>query len=425
MLNNVVSYKENKLHMEEVNLEEISKKYGTPVYCYSTKKIADNFNSWKMAFKSIMAEDRFTICYACKANINLAVLRLLNKLGSGADVVSIGEIKRSFNAGIDFNKMVFSGVGKTDEELSYAIKSGLKLINIESESELLRIAEISKKENIKTNVAFRINPNVNAKTHEKITTGLKENKFGVNVDDAYALYNKAKINPNLEASGVSMHIGSQLTTLEPFKEAFEFIAGFVKELRRQGHEINMIDLGGGLGISYKDETPPSVAEYMELVKEIILPLNLEIIIEPGRSIVGNAGVILTSVIHRKKATNKSFLIIDAAMNDLMRPSLYDARHKVLMVNETLDIGEIFDIVGPVCETSDSLLCDTKMPKDISSGDLLVIKDCGAYASSMASSYNTRPLAPEVLVSQRQFDLIRKKQSIEDIYHDEILPKWLE
>ena len=426
-----IGYKDGKLHMENVDLETIAQTCGTPVYCYSTEQLVDNFHAWQKAMRNVMPDDKFTICYSCKANSNQAVIKILGRLGAGADIVSVGEIYRAFKAGIPAKKIVFSGVGKTDVELIRAIKNSILQINVESESELNLISKIALKEGPKVNIAFRINPNVDAKTHAKITTGLSENKFGINIESAPDIYRKARAMPGILATGIAIHIGSQMTNLAPFEEAFKCIADLVHRLRKLGHTINTIDLGGGLGITYKDETPPDLNRYAALIRDIILPLNVHVIVEPGRSIVGNAGILLTRVLHIKNGDKKNFLIVDAAMNDLMRPALYNAYHPIIPCNEqsenltkTLTSAKnLYDVVGPVCETSDTFLTNAEF-QDISSGDILAIMVAGAYGSVMSSNYNSRPLVAEVLVSDKRYDVIRKAQNIEDVAKLDILPDWL-
>lgn len=422
-----LEYKSGKLHMENVPLEKIAEEHGTPIYCYSTKQIADNFHDWQQVLSKVLPTDKFTICYACKANSNLAVIKLLGRLGAGVDVVSGGEMYRAFKAGIAAKKMVFSGVGKSEAEITKAVKNELLLINVESMSELKLISKVSMKEGKKTNIALRINPNVDAKTHAKITTGLKENKFGIDLDEAITLYDKARSMSGIVPTGVAVHIGSQLTDLAPYQEAFQCVATLVKKLRENGHTITTVDLGGGIGITYKDEIPPDLNTYAEMIRDIILPLDVHVVVEPGRSIVGNAGVLLTRILHEKKSPHKTFLIVDAAMNDLIRPALYDAYHPIIPCNEPAADQKkaVFDIVGPVCETADTFLTDAEMPENLTAGDLLAITVSGAYGAVMASNYNTRPLTPEVLVSADQYDLIRKPQKIEDIVNNDVVPKWLE
>ena len=399
-----IGYKNGKLQMENVPLEQVAEKFGTPVYCYSTEQLAENFHAYQKALRSVAADDKFTICFACKANSNQAVIKILGRLGAGADVVSGGEMYRAFKAGIKAEKIVFSGVGKNEIELTKAIKNDILQINVESESEMNLISKIAKQESKNTRIAFRINPDVDAKTHAKITTGTHENKFGIDIKSAPALYRKAREAGGLQPVGVAVHIGSQLTDLAPYAEAFKRVADLVTELRSQGHTITTVDLGGGIGITYKDEVPPSLDKYAEIIRDIILPLGVHVIVEPGRSIAGNAGVLLTRVLHIKEGHDKKFMIVDAGMNDLMRPSLYDAYHPVLPCNEPPPKGikTQYDIVGPICETSDTFLTDVDFPPT-SAGSLMAITVSGAYGAVMSSNYNTRPLIPEVLVSDDQVD----------------------
>ncbi len=420
-----IGYKNGKLHMENVPLEQIAEKHGTPVYCYSAEQLADNFHTYQKAMRGITSDDKFTICYACKANSNQAIIRLLGRMGAGADVVSYGEMYRAFKAGIKAKKMVFAGVGKNEAELLKAIKNDILQINVESEPEMNLIAAIAHKESKQATIAIRVNPDVDAKTHAKITTGTSENKFGIDIKAAPALYAKAKSLPGLSPTGVAVHIGSQLTDLAPFEEAFKRVAELVTTLRAQGNTINTVDLGGGVGITYKDETPPDITKYAALIRDIILPLNVHVILEPGRSIAGNAGVLLTRLMYIKEGQAKKFLIVDAAMNDMMRPSMYDAYHPILPCNEAPPKAEKvqYDVVGPVCESSDTFITDGTFPK-MEPGALLSIMASGAYGASMSSNYNSRPLLPEVLVSDDQFDLIRKGQKIEDVIAADIIPEWL-
>jgi len=420
-----IGYKKGKLHMENVPLDQIAEQYGTPVYCYSAEQLADNFHAYQKAMLDVMPEDKFTICYACKANGNQAIIKLLGKLGAGADVVSNGEMYRAFKAGIKAKKMVFSGVGKTEAELARAIKNDILQINVESESELNMISAIAMKEHKQIHIALRVNPDVDAKTHAKITTGTSENKFGIDIKAAPALYRKAREMGGLTPTGVAVHIGSQLTDLAPYEEAFKRVAALVVELRLQNNVITVVDLGGGIGIPYKDEAPVDLERYAALIRDIIVPLNVHVVLEPGRSIVGNAGVLLTRVLHVKEGYGKKFLILDAGMNDMMRPSLYDAYHAILTCNEAPPKGAKtqYDIVGPICETSDIFLKDATFPRT-DAGALLSIMTSGAYGASMSNNYNSRPLAPEVLVSDDQFDVIRKPQKIEDVVNNDVIPDWL-
>jgi diaminopimelate decarboxylase len=415
-------YRNNTLFMEDVALEKVAAAFGTPVYCYSAARIEDNFNAYRKALSRVMPQSRFTICYACKANSNLAVLRLLHKQGAGADIVSGGELYRALKAGIPPSKIVFSGVGKSEGELEAAIKRGLYQINVESEPELEMISRIAVRLRKKVTVAFRVNPNVDARTHAKITTGKKENKFGVDIRHAPALYARAKKLPGIEAAGVAVHIGSQLTALAPFKKAYMRVADLVKTLRRQGHTITRVDLGGGIGITYKDETPPDLNLYAAMVRDVILPLGVHVVIEPGRSIVGDAGVLLSRVVQVKKGRDKKFLILDAAMNDLMRPSLYGAYHAITPCKKG-KAKTVYDVVGPVCETGDTFLVNETLP-ELKAGDLVAIMTSGAYGAVMSSNYNTRPLAAEALVKGRKFALVRDVQTVEELVSRDRIPGWV-
>lgn len=415
-------YKNKKLHMEDVALETLAQKYGTPLYCYSAAQITRNFNAYRDAFLKVAPADSFTICYATKANSNIAVLKLLGQLGAGADIVSGGEMARALAAGIPAGKMVFSGVGKSEEELRAAIAKGIFQINVESEEELAQIDALAVKMKKKVAVSIRVNPDVDAKTHAKITTGKKENKFGVDIDRAPALYKKALKMKGINATGVAVHIGSQLTSLAPFKRAYQRVAELVAKLRKQGNTITRVDLGGGIGITYKDETPPDLTFYALMVRDIIMPLNVHVVMEPGRSIVGDAGVLLSRVRGVKKGASKQFLILDAAMNDLMRPALYDAYHAIWPARQAA-AKQVYDVVGPVCETGDTFHVNEKLPA-LKAGDVVALMTSGAYGAVMSSNYNTRPLAPEVLVSGKRADLIRKPQTVEDLIRHDIVPEWL-
>lgn len=412
-------YKKNAFFIEDVELARVADTFGTPTYCYSARQITQNYDAYRMALASVTDEKNFTICYACKANSNLAVLRLLQRLGAGADIVSGGELARARKAGIAPKKIVYSGVGKSAEELKTAISMGLFQINVESEHELELISKIATALKKTVDVAIRVNPNVDAKTHAKITTGRKENKFGIDIEKAPALYRRARKMKGIAPVGVAVHIGSQLTSLAPFKRAYARVADLVKTLRKQGCAISRIDLGGGIGITYKDETPPDLYLYALLVRDIILPLGVHVIIEPGRSIVGNAGVLLSRVVNVKQGAGKKFLIIDAAMNDLMRPALYGAYHAVRPCKKAQGALR-YDVVGPVCETGDTFLTDAALPK-LKAGDLVALMAGGAYGAAMSSNYNTRPLPAEVLVQGNRSALVRRRQTVEELMKNDIIP----
>lgn len=412
------SYKKNDLYIDDVSLREIAKKYGTPVYCYSATRIEENFLAYRDAFKKIMRKDDFTICYATKANGNISILRLLQKLGAGADIVSGGELTRALTAGIPARKIVYSGEGKTIPELEQALRAGIRQINVESEQEMHLISKVAKRLKKTVHIAFRINPDVDAKTHKKITTGKKENKFGVDLADAPRLYAKAKKLPNIKATSVAVHIGSQLMSIAPYARAYTRVAALIKTLRRQGHTITTVDIGGGIGVRYKNETPPDLYLYALMVRDIILPLNVHVILEPGRSIVADAGLLLSSVLQVKKGHGKNFMILDAAMNDLMRPAMYDAYHEILPCKKNTRKKSLHDVVGPVCETGDTFLTNELLPH-MTEGEYVALMTAGAYGSSMSSNYNTRPLLAEVLVRGKTHKVIRRKQSISDILKHEI------
>ncbi|MDE1153794.1 MAG: diaminopimelate decarboxylase [Micavibrio sp.] len=419
---NTTQYKNGRLFMENVDLAAVAEKVGTPAYVYSAGQLEANFNAYRHALSSVMSEKDFTLCYACKANSNLAVLSLLKNLGAGADIVSGGELARAIAAGVKPGKIVYSGVGKSEEELTEAIRRNIFQINVESEPELELISKIAVKLKKQVTVSIRVNPNVDAKTHAKITTGKKENKFGIDIKKAPALYARAKKLKNIHAAGVAVHIGSQLTSLAPFRRAYVRVAELVKTLRRQGHDISRVDLGGGLGITYKDETPPDLYLYALMIRDVITPLGVHIVLEPGRSIVGDAGVLLSRVVNIKHGDAKKFLILDAAMNDLMRPSLYDAYHAVLPHREK-GKKAVYDVVGPVCETGDTFLTNETLT-ELKAGDLVAIMTAGAYGAVMSSNYNTRPLAAEVMVKGKSFELVRKPQTVQDLVKNDRIPAWL-
>ncbi len=417
------TYRNGRLHAEDAALEDIAAAHGTPLYCYSAARIADNFTRWQRALTSVMPEDRFIVCYACKANSNMAVMTQLAHLGAGADVVSGGELERARRAGVPPRKTVFSGVGKSAEELKAAISLGILQINVESRSELELISKLAQEMGKTATVALRINPDVDAKTHAKITTGLSENKFGIDLPDAPALYAHAATLPGIQPTGIAIHIGSQLMDLAPYREAFTHLAELVMQLRQNGIVIETIDLGGGLGIPYEGETPPDLNAYAALVRDIILPLGAHVVVEPGRSIVGDAGVLLSRVLHIKQGHARRFLILDAGMNDLMRPALYDARHAVLPCREDKNGTTRADVVGPVCETADTFLLDAELPASLAPGDLVAIMTAGAYGAVMSSAYNTRPPAGEAMVRGSDVALIRRPETADSLIGRDIIPAW--
>ena len=415
-------YRDGELFAEGVPLRRIATEVGTPVYCYSSAALTANYRAFADAF----AGQRATICYAVKANSNLAVIRTLARLGAGADVLSEGELRRALRAGVRPENIVFSGVGKSPDELALALEAGIGQINVESEPEIEALNELAAAKGVRAPVAIRVNPGVDAGTHEKITTGIKENKFGIDFDRARAVAAHAGGLPGIDIVGAAVHIGSQLTDLAPFSDAFRLLSELVGGLREDGHDIRRLDLGGGLGIAYYDETPPTPKEYAAMIATATDGLEVEIVLEPGRAIAGDAGVLLTRVLYVKKGVSRTFVIVDAAMNDLMRPSLYDAHHAIIPAIEPApDADEaVVDVVGPVCETGDFLARDRPMPV-VHSQDLLAIGAAGAYGAVMASTYNSRPLVAEVLVKDGDFAVIRPRQSYDDMLGAEKMPDWLE
>ena len=417
------SYKNDELFAEDVSISTISKAVGTPFYLYSATSIIDNFLSLKKSLDGL----ENLICYAVKANSNIAILKLLSQLGAGMDVVSIGEYLRAKVAGVPGKKIVFSGVGKRRDEISQVLIGGIKQFNIESEAELNVLNEISLSLNKRTSITIRVNPDIDAKTHEKISTGKKDNKFGIPINRAREVYLKASQMLGVKVVGVDVHIGSQLTDLEPFRMAFIKVAELVNNLLKDGHEINSLDLGGGLGISYKktNDVQPSLQEYGQIIRETVGPLGCEILVEPGRFIVGNAGILVSEIIYKKFGEDREFLIVDSAMNDLIRPSLYAAYHEILPIKEPNNNSSFvcYDVVGPVCETGDTFATQRSLMK-MESGELLAFMSAGAYGSVMASEYNTRPLIPEVLVKGDNFSIIRARPLVEDIIQRDIVPDWV-
>ena len=413
-----------QLFAENVSLETIAQTYGTPSYVYSASYIHERVTGLQdVLAKTLPAETDLLIAFACKSNTSMAILNIMAGLGLGSDIVSGGEMIRSLNAGIAADKIVFSGVGKSDQEILDALNQDILQINVESDIELRRINELAGKAGKKARVVLRYNPNVDANTHAKITTGKSENKFGINHNKLIEVYEWASAQDALTPVGVSMHIGSQLTDIDPFKHAFKKLAGLVTELRNKNLHVEVTDLGGGLGIVYKDETPPSLDAYAKNILDYIIPLGTKIVLEPGRYLMGNAGLLLTKTLYVKKGDTRQYVILDAGMNDLMRPSLYDAYHEIRPVKiNTAASEQDYDIVGPVCETGDTFAKAYKLP-ELQTGDLVAIMSAGAYGFTMASTYNSRGLPAEILVQDNKHALIRKRQSIQDIMKDEQLPQW--
>lgn len=415
------TYKNGALHAEGVSLARIAEAVDTPAYVYSSATLVHHYRTFADAFKGQDAQ----VCYAVKANSNQAVITTLAREGAGADVLSEGEMRRALAAGIPASRMVFSGVGKSRKEIALALGEGIGQINVESEPELELISEIASSMNTQAPIALRVNPDVDAQTHEKITTGRKENKFGIDIARAPAVYQRAAALAGIKVVGVAVHIGSQLTDLTPFRDAFTLVGALVTELRAAGHDISRLDLGGGLGVPYRDEVPPTPADYAAMVKETVGHLGAQLVFEPGRLIAANAGILLTRVLYVKTGDTKTFVVVDAGMNDLIRPTLYDAWHTIVPVAQAAaGSPEVaVDIVGPVCETGDIFAANRALPVP-QAGDLLAIRSAGAYGAVMASSYNSRPLLPEIMVHDADFAVVRPRQTVADLMGQDRLPDWL-
>jgi len=420
---NHFEYRDGRLHAEGVSLEAIAAAVGTPFYCYSTATLERHFRVFADAF----ADQKALVCFALKANSNQAVIATLARLGAGADVVSGGELQRALAAGIPPSRIVFSGVGKTAAEMAMALDAGIHQFNVESEPELEQLSAVAAGKGMVAPITIRVNPDVDAKTHAKISTGKAENKFGIAWEKVRSVYARAAALPGVRVVGVDVHIGSQLTALEPFEAAFRKVAELVVALRADGHKIERLDLGGGLGIPYEENrlVPPAPEHYADIVKRTTGHLGCGIILEPGRLIVGNAGVLVTRVLYVKKATAKTFVIVDAAMNDLIRPTLYEAYHGILPVvapDADAPVAPV-DLVGPVCETGDFIAQDRPLTP-LGPQDLVAVLSAGAYGAVMASTYNTRPLIPEVLVQGDVFAVVRERVPVEKIIGLDSLPPWI-
>ena len=414
-------YRDGQLFAEDVKIATMAALVGTPFYCYSTATLQHHYRVLEQALSGLNA----TICFALKANSNVAVIKTLADLGAGADVVSEGELRRALLAGVPADRIVYSGVGKTADELRYALECGIYQINVESEPELDMLSQIASAMGKQQAIALRVNPDVDANTHEKITTGRKENKFGIEWTAAHQVYRRANRLPGLKVVGIACHIGSQLTETQPFRDAFMRVRDLVAMLRADGIDIQRLDLGGGLGVPYQDEIIPSPADYAKVVAATLGDLGCKIVVEPGRLLVGNAGILVTRVVHLKEGATRTFAIVDAAMNDLMRPALYDAYHHILpVVQAQSDTATVLtDVVGPVCETGDTFAKQRPLPP-LKADDLVVLCTAGAYGASMASMYNSRPLIPEVLVAGDQYAVVRARPSYQQMLEMESLPKWL-
>lgn len=415
------AYRYGVLHAESVSVNEVARAVGTPFYLYSTAALEAHYSAYAGAF----AGQDAGVCYALKANSNLAVIRTFAKLGAGGDVVSVGEMKRALAGGIPPERIVFSGVGKTREELRAALEAGIHQINVESIPELEALSAVASSLGVVAPIAIRVNPDVDAKTHAKIATGKKENKFGIDYDQARDIYKIAASLPGIKPVSIAVHIGSQLTDLAPFRAAYERVAALLHQLRADGHDIQRLDLGGGLGITYKNEAPPDLADYAAMVRSITGNLGCRVTLEPGRSLVGNAGILVSRVIYVKQGLHRRFAIVDAAMNDLIRPSLYEAYHGIIPVAEPESGSalEPYDVVGPVCESGDTFAVQRPLPP-LADDDLVAFLSAGAYGAAMSSTYNTRPLIPEVLVNGDRFAVIRPRPTVEEMLAAERVPDWL-
>ena len=410
------NYKNDQLFAEDVAISTIATTYGTPCYVYSRATLERHWHAFNNAF----GDQPHLICYSVKANSNIAILNLLAKLGSGFDIVSVGELERVLAAGGDPDKVVFSGVGKRSDEMQRALEVGIRCFNVESEDELERLNDVAGALNKTAAISIRVNPDVDAKTHPYISTGLKENKFGIDINTVEAVYLRAAQMPNIDVSGIDCHIGSQLTEVAPFMDALERLLALADRLKDQGITIHHLDLGGGLGVRYKDEQPPLPSDYTAQLFSNQKIKDYEIVIEPGRAISANAAVLVTRVEYLKHADEKSFAIVDAAMNDLIRPSLYQAWQEIIPVNKSAadTARKTYDIVGPICETGDFLGKDRKL--NLKQGDLLAVRSAGAYGFTMSSNYNTRPRAAEVLVDGNKTHLIRSRETIKELFANESL-----
>lgn len=402
------------LYCEDVPVARITDAVGTPVYIYSHATLTQHFQALDEAFSYVP----HLICFALKANANLAVLKLFAGLGGGLDVVSGGELYRGLAAGVPPERIVYAGVGKTHEEIAYALKSGILMFNVESDQELRRISEIAVELKRTARIALRVNPDVDPKTHPYIATGLKQSKFGIDIGRAIEEYEAAKKLPGLEVVGIHQHIGSQITKIQPFVDSLTRTVGLVRTLREQGTDIRYIDIGGGLGITYNDETPPLPIEFAQALIGVIRDLGATVILEPGRVLVGNAGILVTRVLYTKQSPVKNFVVVDAGMNDLARPSLYGSYHAIWRVHRAAGRDDVtVDVVGPICESGDFLAKDRKLPR-FEPGELMAVMSAGAYGHTMSSNYNARPRAPEVLVRGGEFHVVRERETYADLIRGE-------
>ncbi len=415
------SYAGETLCAERLPLPDVAAEVGTPFYCYSLAGLTRSYRALEAALAGLPA----TVCYALKANSNQAVIAAFAQLGAGADVVSGGELRRALAAGIPAGRIVFSGVGKTRDEIALALRSGIRQINVESEAELDLVSAAAAGAGVTARVSLRINPDVDARTHDKISTGRKQDKFGIAIGRTLPAYARAAGLPNLAPAGLAMHIGSQLLDVAPYRAAFGRLAEQVRALRAAGHDVESLDLGGGVGIAYRDETPPRFEDYAAVVRETVGGLGCELVFEPGRSLVGNAGILVARVLYVKDGGIRPIAVVDAAMNDLARPAMYDAWHAIVPAvrpQKSPDWVEM-DVVGPICESGDTFAVARRLPP-LAPGDLVAFGSAGAYGSVMSSAYNSRPPAPEVLVSGARFAVVRARQTADDLIRQEAVPDWL-
>jgi diaminopimelate decarboxylase len=409
--------REGHLHVEDVAVAEIARQVGTPAYLYSATVLARAHDSLARAF----AGRRHLICYAIKANMNLAVVNALVRRGAGVDVTSGGELFRALRAGADPGRIVYSGVGKRDDEIRAALEAGIKMFNVESRAELRHVDSVAGSLGVRARVAFRVNPDVDPKTHPYISTGLRTSKFGIPIGEAVEAYAEAKTLSNVAVVGVDCHIGSQLVSIEPFRDALALVRELVIELRAAGHRIEVIDVGGGVGVTYAEEVPPTADEYAATVESTVGDLDCEIVLEPGRSLTADAGIFVTRVLYTKGSEDKSFVIVDGAMNDLLRPALYGSYMRIEPVGPARRGVQKVDIVGPVCESGDFLAKDRSFPS-VAEGDLLAVRSAGAYGFAMSSNYNGRPRVAEVLVSGDRFEVVRQRETLDDLIRGESIPE---
>lgn len=412
-------YKKGELHAEDVPVKDIAEAYGTPLYVYSYRTLLRHFKAYDDAFDGLP----HVICFALKANSNTSILRLFAKNGGGADVVSGGEVFRALKAGVPSRKIVYAGVGKTEEEIRYALKSKILMFNVESESELMEIDRIAGMMEVKAPISLRVNPDIDPETHPYISTGLRKHKFGIPIEEAFEYYRLAGRLRNTEIVGIHKHIGSQITKVSPFVEALKKTLLLVDELGRHGVNIQCLDIGGGLGITYKDEEPPVPRDLAKNLVPMLRGRDLTIIIEPGRSIVGNAGILVTKVLYMKAGEDRDFVIVDAGMNDLIRPSFYGAYHHIQPLEKKRRKSILADIVGPICESGDFLGKEREMP-DVKPGEYLAVMSAGAYGFTMSSNYNSRPRAAEVMVKGKDFALVNRRETYKDLVRGEVVPDFI-